>query len=118
MMRSTFAGFSTATLALCASQRALEVTGQNISNVNTPGYTRQRLDIQSLYLRGGEFYNSNPNSRIGFGVEITGVSQLRDPFLDIQYRNPQCGGYLFLSFYIPAQSFLSYLYLPPPVKFR
>lgn len=86
MMRSTFAGFSTATLALCASQRALEVTGQNISNVNTPGYTRQRLDIQSLYLRGGEFYNSNPNSRIGFGVEITGVSQLRDPFLDNQYR--------------------------------
>ncbi len=87
MMRSTFAGFSTATLALCASQRALEVTGQNISNVNTPGYTRQRLDIQSLYLRGGEFYNSNPNSRIGFGVEITGVSQLRDPFLDNQYRS-------------------------------
>ena len=86
MMRSTFAGFSTATLALCASQRALEVTGQNISNVNTPGYTRQRLDIQSLYLRGGEFYNSNPNSRIGFGVEITGVSQLRDPLLDNQYR--------------------------------
>lgn len=87
MMRSTFAGFTTATLALNASHRALEVTGQNIANINTPGYTRQRLDIQSLYLRGGEFYNSHPNARIGFGVEITGVSQLRDPFLDIQYRN-------------------------------
>ena len=87
MMRSTFAGFTTATLALNASHRALEVTGQNIANINTPGYTRQRLDIKSLYLRGGEFYNSNPNARIGFGVEITGVSQLRDPFLDIQYRN-------------------------------
>ncbi len=86
MMRSTFAGFTTATLALNASHRALEVTGQNIANINTPGYTRQRLDIKSLYLRGGEFYNSNPNARIGFGVEITGVSQLRDPFLDIQYR--------------------------------
>lgn len=87
MMRSTFAGFTTATLALNASHRALEVTGQNIANINTPGYTRQNLDIKSLYLRGGEFYNSNPNARIGFGVEITGVSQLRDPFLDIQYRN-------------------------------
>lgn len=87
MMRSTFAGFTTATLALNASHRALEVTGQNIANINTPGYTRQRLDVQSLYLRGGEFYNSHPNARIGFGVEITGVSQLRDPFLDIQYRN-------------------------------
>ncbi len=87
MMRSTFAGFTTASLALSASHRALEVTGQNIANINTPGYTRQRLDVQSLYLRGGEFYNSHPNARIGFGVEITGVSQLRDPFLDIQYRN-------------------------------
>lgn len=87
MMRSTFAGFTTATLALNASHRALEVTGQNIANINTPGYTRQRLDVQSLYLRGGEFYNSHPNARIGFGVEITGVSQLRDPFLDVQYRN-------------------------------
>lgn len=86
MMRSTFAGFTTATLALNASHRALEVTGQNIANINTPGYTRQRLDIKSLYLKGGEFYNSHPNARIGFGVEITGVSQLRDPFLDIQYR--------------------------------
>lgn len=86
-MRSTFAGFTTATLALNASHRALEVTGQNIANINTPGYTRQRLDVQSLYLRGGEFYNSHPNARIGFGVEITGVSQLRDPFLDVQYRN-------------------------------
>lgn len=87
MMRSTFAGFTTATLAMSASHRALEVTGQNIANINTPGYTRQRLDVQSLYLRGGEFYNSHPNARIGFGVEITGVSQLRDPFLDIQYRD-------------------------------
>ena len=51
MMRSTFAGFTTASLALSASHRALEVTGQNIANINTPGYTRQRLDVQSLYLR-------------------------------------------------------------------
>ena len=34
MMRSTFAGFTTATLALNASHRALEVTGQNIANIN------------------------------------------------------------------------------------
>lgn len=87
MMRSTFAGFTTASLALSASHRALEVTGQNIANVNTEGYTRQRLDLRSMYLHGAEFYNSNPNARIGFGVEITGVSQLRDPFLDNQYRS-------------------------------
>lgn len=87
MMRSTFAGFTTATLALSASHRALEVTGQNIANINTEGYTRQRLDIASLNLRNGSFYNSSNSTRVGYGVDMTGISQLRDPFLDAQYRS-------------------------------
>lgn len=87
MIRSTFAGFTTAQLAMAASQRALDVTGQNIANINTTGYTKQRLDIASLNNKGGEFYNSNNNCKVGYGVEITGISQLRDPFLDVQYRN-------------------------------
>ena len=86
MMRSTFAGFTTAFLGMTASHRALEVTGQNIANVNTEGYTRQRLDITSMNLRSGDFYNNNPNAKIGFGVDIKSVSRIRDPFLDIQYR--------------------------------
>ena len=35
MIRSTFAGFTTAQLGMAASQRALDVTGQNIANINT-----------------------------------------------------------------------------------
>ena len=87
MIRSTFAGFTTAQLGMAASQRALDVTGQNIANINTPGYTRQRLDISSLNTQKGDFYNSNSTIKVGFGVEMTGVSQLRDPFLDAQYRS-------------------------------
>lgn len=87
MIRSTFAGFTTAQLGMAASQRALDVTGQNIANINTPGYTRQRLDITSLNTQKGDFYNANSVIRVGFGVEMTGVSQLRDPFLDAQYRS-------------------------------
>lgn len=87
MMRSTFAGFTTAQLGMAASQRALDVTGQNIANINTPGYTRQRLDITSLNMQKGDFYNSNSSIKIGYGVMMTGVSQLRDPFLDAQYRS-------------------------------
>lgn len=45
MIRSTFAGFTTAQLAMSASQRALDVTGQNIANINTRGYSKQRLEI-------------------------------------------------------------------------
>ncbi len=87
MIRSTFAGFTTAQLGMAASQRALDVVGQNITNINTPGYTRQRLDIASLNLQKGDFYNAKSNIKVGYGVEMTGVSQLRDPFLDSQYRS-------------------------------
>lgn len=87
MIRSTFAGFTTAQLAMAASQKALDVTGQNIANINTVGYTRQRLDIASLNTNGGNFYSSGNKTKVGFGVEMTGISQLRDPFLDMQYRS-------------------------------
>lgn len=86
MVRSTFAGFNMASLALGASQRALDVTGQNLSNINTQGYTRQRLDQISLDPVGPSFTNSSFSSKVGQGVMMTGVSQIRDPFLDIQFR--------------------------------
>lgn len=87
MTRSTFSGFTTAQLAMRASQRALDVTGQNIANINTKGYTKQQVDLVSLNLRGNEVVSTGPDSKIGYGVNIAGISQIRDPFLDVQYRN-------------------------------
>lgn len=87
MIRSTFAGFNTAVLGLSASQRAIDVTGQNLSNINTQGYTRQRLDQVSISPVGPSLANSQFATKVGQGVMMTGVSQIRDPFLDIQYRN-------------------------------
>ena len=58
MIRSTFAGFTTAQLAMSASQRALDVSGQNIANINTRGYSKQRLEISSLNNSGASFYSS------------------------------------------------------------
>lgn len=87
MTRSTFSGFTIAQLAMTASQRALDVTGQNIANINTTGYTKQQVDLVSLNLNGSEAISTHPSTKIGYGVEITGISQIRDPFLDVQYRN-------------------------------
>ena len=53
---STFGTFGTARLGIYASQKALEVVGNNISNINTPGYTRQKLDQVSLYNKGSDRY--------------------------------------------------------------
>ncbi|WP_349946693.1 flagellar hook-associated protein FlgK [Lacrimispora sp. BS-2] len=87
MTRSTFSGFTIAQLAMTASQRAIDVTGQNIANINTKGYTRQRVDLISFNTRGADNGSTGPGSKIGYGVHITGISQIRDPFLDVQFRN-------------------------------
>lgn len=83
----TFSSFTTARLAIYASQASLNVTGNNISNINTAGYTRQRMDLVSLYSTGAGKYKSIYNTNVGYGVMAKGVTQLRDPYLDIRYRN-------------------------------
>lgn len=84
-MRSTFGAFTTAQLGLRASQYGLDVTGQNISNINTQGYTRQVVDQISLNLQNSGRYASVAN--VGYGALVTGISQVRDPYLDIRFRN-------------------------------
>lgn len=84
---STFGGFSTARLGIYASQKALEVVGNNISNINTPNYTRQVLQQKALHVGGVDHYTITNDIRVGAGALCTGVSQLRDPYLDIRYRN-------------------------------
>ena len=56
MSIGTFGSFTQARLAIYAAQTGLTVTGNNISNINTPGYTRQRLDQTSLYTAGSDRY--------------------------------------------------------------
>lgn len=82
----TFGSFTQARLGIYAAQQGLSITGNNIANINTRGYTRQRLDQTSMYAGTCDRYAS-PELNIGFGVHCTGVSQLRDPYLDIRYRS-------------------------------
>ena len=87
MVRATFAGFSTALSALQANQKRLDITGQNLANMNTVGYTRQQLETSSLnYTNPVSHYMSVPTVNVGFGVRMDRVSQIRDPYLDAQYR--------------------------------
>ena len=85
----TFGSFTTARLGIYASQASLNVTGNNIANINTPGYTRQRMDLISLHSGGMVRYANKFNTNIGYGVLCDGVSQLRDPYMDIRFRNEQ-----------------------------
>ena len=87
MVRATFAGFSTALSALQANQKRLDIVGQNLSNMNTAGYTRQQLETSSLnYTNPIAHYMNGSEIAVGFGVHMDKVSQIRDPYLDAQYR--------------------------------
>ncbi|MCI8679800.1 MAG: hypothetical protein HFF81_03335 [Oscillospiraceae bacterium] len=101
----TFSSFTGARLAIYASQASLNVTGNNIANINTKGYTRQRMDLVSLHSTGWPEYRNSYQVDIGYGVLCDQVSQLRDPFLDIRYRNENAE----LGFYETKQDALSQL---------
>ncbi|MEG0894385.1 MAG: flagellar hook-associated protein FlgK, partial [Oscillospiraceae bacterium] len=89
-MRSTFAGFYIAKSGIDSARANLDITGQNVSNENVTGYTRQRVDV---YSRGSSGFNMRYASvgsvAIGEGVNLGGTSQLRDPYLDVRYRREQ-----------------------------
>jgi flagellar hook-associated protein 1 FlgK len=83
-----FHGLQTALSGLQAAQAAIDTTGQNIANANTPGYTRERVDmternplnipaLSSVYGNGVQ---------VGAGVDVTNISRMRDQFIDVQYR--------------------------------
>lgn len=86
MAIGTFGSFTQARLAIYAAQTGLNVTGNNISNINTPGYTRQRVDQVSLYAAGADRYYAEGDIRVGQGALVKSLSQIRSPYLDIRFR--------------------------------
>lgn len=83
-------GFEVQKRTLMMAQKNQDIVGNNISNINTPGYTRQRVDMYSVYVSGlGEpRWSSRTNmlSMQGQGVNAYGVSQIRDIYIDKRYR--------------------------------
>jgi flagellar hook-associated protein 1 FlgK len=65
---------------LLAAQRALDVTAHNMANVNTPGYSRQRIELVS------QPPNQFANMTLGNGVKIAGITRVRDELLDAGAR--------------------------------
>ena len=75
MTTNVFGVLNTAKVGLLAQQLAIEVTGQNIANVQTEGYSRQEINFEAL----------NPRSfnlgQLGTGVRVVGVERSHDKFL-------------------------------------
>lgn len=90
-MPSTFFGLTIAGSALNTYQVAVNTTANNISNVNTKGYTRQEaVRIAAEALRTNQRYGM-----VGSGVTTTEIIQKRDFYYDVKYweNNARVGMY-------------------------
>ncbi len=66
--------------ALMTQQLAISVTGQNIANVNTTGYSRQRVILESKVIDSAQ-------GPIGAGVIDKGIERSYDQFLNAHIRD-------------------------------
>lgn len=79
-MAGLFNGLEIGKRALATHQLWMNTIGHNIANVNTPGYTRQRVAIAST------LPFDHAKGPVGTGVDAIGVRHIRDLFLNQQYR--------------------------------
>lgn len=79
-MSTSFSGLTTAITGMQSNQKALEVTGHNISNLSTAGYTRQ----QAILATANTQYVIN--NWVEMGARVQEIRQIRNSFLDGLYR--------------------------------
>lgn len=87
-MSGLLSTLNTAKSGMNVSQVSIQTTSHNISNINTPGYSRQRVNqsASSPYSMPGK--NSNFGAgQIGTGAQIDDVTRIRNSFYDYQYRS-------------------------------
>ena len=82
-MPSTFLGLNTSYRGLVASNSGLNTTANNISNIETAGYSRQKVNqVASSAIRTYTSYGC-----VGTGVDTLAAERVRDVFYDIKYWN-------------------------------
>ncbi|MEO7260918.1 MAG: flagellar hook-associated protein FlgK [Jatrophihabitantaceae bacterium] len=84
-MSSSFSGLTNALAALNVQRYGMEVTGQNIANANTAGYTRQRAELAAVGPATGVpslYATQHPNG----SVTVSGTTRLNDPMIDARAR--------------------------------
>ncbi|MDR2923965.1 MAG: flagellar hook-associated protein FlgK [Treponema sp.] len=82
-MTSTFMGLEIGKRGVQTHQQALHVTGHNIDNARTEGYSRQRLEMkpfEPIYLPG--LNREETPGQIGQGVTVERIERMRDQLLD------------------------------------
>lgn len=80
-MASTFFGLNIGLQGLYTSRTALHVTGNNLANLDTVGYSRQVIDVKAT----SPIAFRNGKGMLGSGSEVVDIRQIRDTYLDKKY---------------------------------
>lgn len=80
-MTSTFFGLNIGLQGLYTSRTALHVTGNNLANLDTVGYSRQVIDVKAT----SPIAFRNGKGMLGSGSEVVDIRQIRDTYLDKKY---------------------------------
>ncbi len=83
---SLFTSFNSGVSGLHSAQAGLNTTAHNLSNTKTPGYTRQQNINTDSYYQTFKVGLDGNKMRVGMGTAISEVRQIRDQFLDREYR--------------------------------
>src|SRR3954463_12760514 len=78
---SGFSSLNTAVTGLAAAQRAMDVAGQNIVNANTPGYSRQRVQLAEVTPATSSSLFTGGGIGVG-GVTVQSIARLKDVFVE------------------------------------
>jgi flagellar hook-associated protein 1 FlgK len=81
----SFGSLQSAMTGLNAARAGITVSGQNVTNASTPGYTRQRVDLGSLG-PAAKMGSLGVAGGTGLGATVNGYTRLGDEFLDAQAR--------------------------------
>ena len=85
-MVSTFGSLQTAYSGLAAARSGLDVTGQNIANAGTAGYTRQRIVQSSVGAPAQTGIVRGAAALAGQGVSVDAIARLASSTLDTRVR--------------------------------
>jgi len=82
-MGSTFSGIELGKRSIMANTDAITTAGHNISNANTEGYSRQRVQIKEFDpLYKPDLTRAERPGQIGQGVDVMSIERIRDTLLD------------------------------------
>lgn len=84
-MGNLFASFNTGVSGIHSAQASMNTAAHNLANATTPGHTRQQAVVTDAFYtsRYGAYSNK---IQVGLGTDVVKIRQIRNTFLDDQYR--------------------------------